>query len=395
MPVRRARPTRSTRSTCKRRSPRSTSSGTRSRGAGDGARVPVLGSGHPLADVFLLKYAPQAAEVQEGVAFYGRAGQAILKSLQRLRVDPMAVYGTNCLKFARQDEDEARAVAHARAAHRPAEARRRHGRAGASRSSTRSSSRSRARSRPRAGELQQFTPTIEALVTPGHRRVARRAAGEDRVLERLQAARPVVGRAPAVLSRARAAALAALARARGARRTYDVASRCGLDSLGRWSTSRSSRSCCCPAVLRPRLPRAATPVAPTGWSPSARRLAGSLARRASARRTRDLVCELRRSSPPTTCDRLLVPRASSRSSAGSCSSPLIIPCVDAFSVWRGPTNHIVNAPREVFSARRGRRSRSRASARRELGLPDLLFFALFLGAAARWRLRSRLDLARR
>jgi uracil-DNA glycosylase len=76
--------------------------------AAGGARVPVLGSGHPLADVLLLKWAPQPAEVQEGVAFYGRAGQAILKSLQRLRVDPMAVYGTNCLKFAGGDEDESR-----------------------------------------------------------------------------------------------------------------------------------------------------------------------------------------------------------------------------------------------------------------------------------------------
>jgi uracil-DNA glycosylase family 4 len=76
--------------------------------SGGGGRVPVLGSGHPLADVFLLKYRPQPAEVQEGVAFFGRAGQAILKSLQRLRVDPMAVYGTNCLKFEDGDEDESR-----------------------------------------------------------------------------------------------------------------------------------------------------------------------------------------------------------------------------------------------------------------------------------------------
>ena len=74
-----------------------------------GDRVPVVGSGHPLADVMLLKYRPQAAEVQEGVAFYGRAGQAVLKSLQRLHVDPMAVYGTNCLKFADGSEDESRA----------------------------------------------------------------------------------------------------------------------------------------------------------------------------------------------------------------------------------------------------------------------------------------------
>jgi uracil-DNA glycosylase family 4 len=76
--------------------------------AGAGSRVPVLGSGHPLADVFLLKYEPKPAEVQEGVAFYGRAGNALLKSLQRLHVDPMAVYGTNCLKFADGDMEESR-----------------------------------------------------------------------------------------------------------------------------------------------------------------------------------------------------------------------------------------------------------------------------------------------
>jgi len=73
-----------------------------------GPRVPVVGSGHPLADVMLLKYQPQPSEVQEGVAFFGRAGKAILKSLQRLHVDPMAVYGTNCLKFADGSEDESR-----------------------------------------------------------------------------------------------------------------------------------------------------------------------------------------------------------------------------------------------------------------------------------------------
>ncbi|MGI8421606.1 MAG: uracil-DNA glycosylase family protein [Gaiellaceae bacterium] len=75
--------------------------------ASAGERVPVVGSGHPLADVMLLKHEPRPQEIQEGVAYFGRAGQAILKSLQRLRVDPMAVYGTNCLKFAGQDETEA------------------------------------------------------------------------------------------------------------------------------------------------------------------------------------------------------------------------------------------------------------------------------------------------
>jgi uracil-DNA glycosylase family 4 len=73
-----------------------------------GESHPVVGSGHPLADIFLLKYGPQASEAQEGVSFFGRAGQAIIKSLQRLNVDPLAVYGTNCLKFAGQDPVEAR-----------------------------------------------------------------------------------------------------------------------------------------------------------------------------------------------------------------------------------------------------------------------------------------------
>ena len=72
-------------------------------------RAPVLGSGHPLADILLLKYGPQVAEQHEGVSFFGRAGQAILKSLQRLGVDPTAIYGTNCVKFAGAGEEEGRA----------------------------------------------------------------------------------------------------------------------------------------------------------------------------------------------------------------------------------------------------------------------------------------------
>jgi uracil-DNA glycosylase len=128
--------------------------------------VPVLGSGHPMADVMLLKYAPQGSEIQEGVAFYGRTGQAILKSMQRLRVDPMAVYGTNCLKFVGAESDEQSQGWLIRELHivqpkliavmgedtlgfvnelefplsEPLE--------------------------PRFGELQQFTPTVEALVVP-------------------------------------------------------------------------------------------------------------------------------------------------------------------------------------------------------------------------------------
>src|SRR5207253_5297543 len=63
-----------------------------------GNLMPVLGSGHPQADIFLLKYSARPAEVEEGVAFYGRAGGALMKSLKRLGIDPLAVYGTLCVK---------------------------------------------------------------------------------------------------------------------------------------------------------------------------------------------------------------------------------------------------------------------------------------------------------
>jgi uracil-DNA glycosylase len=63
-----------------------------------GALMPVLGSGHPQADIFLVKYSARPSEVEEGVAFYGRAGNALMKSLKRLSIDPLAVYGTLCVK---------------------------------------------------------------------------------------------------------------------------------------------------------------------------------------------------------------------------------------------------------------------------------------------------------
>ena len=130
-----------------------------------GAEVPVIPSGHPLADILLLKHRPRRSEIQEGVAFLGRAGPAVLKSLQRLHVDPLMVYGTNCLKYEGQDPEEAKPLL-TRELHivqpklivvmgedalaflnslefplaEPVEA--------------------------KAGELQRFTPTVQALSTP-------------------------------------------------------------------------------------------------------------------------------------------------------------------------------------------------------------------------------------
>jgi uracil-DNA glycosylase len=65
-------------------------------------------TGHPLATIFLLKFGPQAQELQEGVAFHGRSGAALIKSLQRLHVDPTEVFGTNCVKFAGADDELSR-----------------------------------------------------------------------------------------------------------------------------------------------------------------------------------------------------------------------------------------------------------------------------------------------
>jgi uracil-DNA glycosylase family 4 len=63
-----------------------------------GSMMPVLGSGHPQADIMMVKYAPRPSEIEEGVAFYGRSGSALMKSLRRLQIDPLAVYGTLFVK---------------------------------------------------------------------------------------------------------------------------------------------------------------------------------------------------------------------------------------------------------------------------------------------------------
>jgi uracil-DNA glycosylase family 4 len=70
-----------------------------------GNLMPVLGSGHPQADIFLLKFAPMPSEIEEGVAFYGRAGSALMKSFKRLGIDPLAVYGTVLVKCPVEDTE--------------------------------------------------------------------------------------------------------------------------------------------------------------------------------------------------------------------------------------------------------------------------------------------------
>jgi hypothetical protein len=65
----------------------------------------------------------------------------------------------------------------------------------------------------------------------------------------------------------------------------------------------------------------------------------------------------------------------------------IVPWVDAYSVWRGPTNNIVHNHRHVFSTLSFAFPVPGENSAANLGLPDLLFFSLFLAATARFALR--------
>ena len=135
-----------------------------------GSLMPVLGSGHPQADILLLKYAPSTAEIEEGVAFYGRSGIGADEELQAAEHRP-----------ARRLRDALRQVSGCR--HRPggrgvrragdrgdrdraAEDDRRDGRARAcdperARAAARAPS-----SSPRLGEVQSLTPSIDAIYVP-------------------------------------------------------------------------------------------------------------------------------------------------------------------------------------------------------------------------------------
>ena len=68
---------------------------------------------------------------------------------------------------------------------------------------------------------------------------------------------------------------------------------------------------------------------------------------------------------------------------------LIIPWVDAYSVWKGPTKVIVTHHAHVFTALSYAFPLPGESTAANLGVPDLLFFALFLAAAVRFALRPR------
>ncbi len=186
-----------------------------------GALMPVLGSGHPQADIFMVKYTARKSEVEEGVAFYGRAGNALMKSLKRLNIDPLAVYGTVCVKCPVLDPVMADPGCVARLAEEltivapkiivvmgadalgvlndldlPL----------------------RRDLRPETGLLQSYTPTVEGDLRAQHRRLARRGVRQARVLVGVQAVGPVVVGPAALLIRLASPAVAcALAQPRSDR----------------------------------------------------------------------------------------------------------------------------------------------------------------------------------
>ncbi len=134
-----------------------------------GSLMPVLGSGHPQADVFLLKFAPAAAEIEEGVAFYGRSGTALMKSFRRLDIDPLAVYGTLCVKCPVADTDLAAEECLARVAEEIAIVQPRIVVAMGPRALAALVDLRLPLSRPlepKLGEVQALTPTIDLLYVP-------------------------------------------------------------------------------------------------------------------------------------------------------------------------------------------------------------------------------------
>ena len=345
------------------------------RAAADGA-VPRAGPAIRSRTIFLLKYGPQPQELQEGVAFHGRAGHALIKSLaaaarrparglrhelrqvrrrgrrrgrgrgsrRELRiVQPklVVVMGDDALEFLNELEFPLAQPLDADA-----------GRAAALHADDRG-----ARRRPTSTPRSTSSPRRRASGTPSRR--SARGGPSCRPTERV----------------ARGGARRALGRARVYyRSTTSLPSRAAL--VGRRASSRSSLIPAVFALVWLALPLLAAHAA----APGRRLVAVALAVAARGRRA-DVARELREARARD-APRLVVPDASSRRVSWVVLVALIIPWVDAYSVWRGPDEADRRAPRAASSRRSRSRSRSPASTRRDLGLPDLLFFALFLAATA-------------
>ena len=171
-----------------------------------GQLMPVLGSGHPQADILLLKHAPMPPEIEEGVAFYGRAGAALMKAFKRLAIDPLAVYGTLCVKCPVSDTSLADPECVARIAEEIAIVQPKivvvmgEDALAVLNDLDLPLSRTGARAARRGAAPDAVD---RGALRAEHRRGARRGVGQARVLVGLQGARRVVRRPSALLSRLR------------------------------------------------------------------------------------------------------------------------------------------------------------------------------------------------
>ena len=186
-----------------------------------------------------------------------------------------------------------------------------------------------ARSTATLGELQRFTPDDRGARRPRHRPLARRAAREDTLLERLQAGRSLVGRAAALLI-AVGALVAWFETAPHLVGALDLAER-------RARRARPDAGDVQPHLARPA-DLASGRCRSRSASPSLLGVVAPLlaARGAGARELR----EVRGGHAASGCCSC----RPSRRSRGWSRSRLIIPWVDAYSVWRGPTQAITDAP---------------------------------------------------
>ena len=165
--------------------------------------MPVLGSGHPQADIVMIKHSALPSEVQEGVAFYGRGGSALMKSLKRLNIDPLAVYGTLCVKCPVIDPDLADPVCVGAAAGGITIVAPKLVVVMGEDALTIVNDLAVPLSRqlhPTPGELQQFTPSMQALLVPNIDDSLDDESAKRAFWNAFRVVGAVVGRAPALLT---------------------------------------------------------------------------------------------------------------------------------------------------------------------------------------------------
>jgi len=64
----------------------------------ENSKIKVFGSGHPMADLFIVKSTFTKREGDSNIAFFGKSGDAIKKSCEKLNYDYSNLYGTDVVK---------------------------------------------------------------------------------------------------------------------------------------------------------------------------------------------------------------------------------------------------------------------------------------------------------